>query len=293
MPELKVFVAVLFYLIFVSALFTAIINDKEGTQLQTSVTLGETDYTKSNIQDYTHNDTFFSENLISNGLIFSGTWTYNENVGIVLSGTPWWGIATLTINYLVPINHIYTVTYYINNSVHQPFSILPLYEGDDNRLDVYLDTEGYHFRAIRGLGLYAPEIIQNVYDSSLMTRDNFTLTTVIDKNTNTFKFYDNDILLITATNEDLWDFPDNDNQEKYYAGVQSNTLGFTLEKILTKISNVYIPESTDIGTFFTTFFSIMFWTVDETYLPLALNIIIVKFPLILVAIFGFMVIWRS
>lgn len=287
MPDLKVFTLVLFYLLFVSGLFAYIINDKEQAQIQDSLTVDLSTGTIQNIQDYTINNSYFSDNLITNGFITAGTWIRFEDVGLVLTKTGIFGTGALTIKNIVPLNGVYDVTYYINNSVHQPFSIFPQYVESSDMVEIYMDSIGYH-QPKYWFGLPLP-LGDNYFlsDTTIMQKDELILRSIFDVNSKTLKIYNNQTEIFEI--KEGLSLPLS-IATKYYAGVSSNTEEFTLTKIYAKVSNTPISTTVDIFSFIDTLFKLIFWSVDEVYLPLPINILIIKFPLFLVIVFGVMII---
>jgi hypothetical protein len=287
MPDLRVFTLVLFYLLFVSGLFAYIINDKESAQIQNSLTVDLNTGNIASIQDYSVNDSYYSENLISNGFITAGTWVRSEDVGLILTKTGLIGTGALTIKNIVPVNGIYDVTYVINNSVHQPFSIFPQYVESSDMIEIYLDSSGYH-QPKYWFGLPFP-LGDNFFlsDTTLMSYDEIVLRSIFNTNTKTLKIYNNQTELFEI--KDGLSVPLS-IATKYYAGVSSNTEEFTLVKIYSRVSNTPISTSVDIFSFIETLFKLLFWSVDEIYMPLPLNILIIKFPLFLLIVFGVMIV---
>jgi hypothetical protein len=287
MPELKVFTVVFFYLLFMSSYFAYIINDKENAELS-GISLGDTVLT-TNYQDYTINGSYFSGNLLTEGFIKSGMWEQVEDIGIVLQ-TDTIEISDLVIKNILPTKGEYDVIYYINNSIHQPFSIFPQYSNNEYIIEVYFDSSGYHipqYYSLFGVSIpYGDKFF--LADTNLMNEDSFKLESKFNTNSKNLIILKNDIEIINLNGLGY-----DSSSNVYYAGVSSHTKGFTLEKINAKIQSVSISESNGLGytiNYIYTMLSILFWSVDEIYLPLALNILIIKFPLAIATIFFIMII---
>lgn len=86
---------------------------------------------------------------------------------------------------------------------------------------------------------------------------------------------DNQICHITIT-----DFDENSEIQHYGGGIISDNLIITY----VKTNVVYVPEDATDGNFFVIMAQIIAWNVDEIYLPLTLNILFIKIPLIILGL---------
>lgn len=198
------------------------------------------------------------------------TWSYVPNIGRVLdAGLGNGGILLSNVN---AINDVYSSSYSINNSVQSDYQIVVRYSSAiGNDVFVNVKSDGFHI----------PNPIFGVYDDSFYPYPNANQETKVNIKTEfneklgTLIFYFNGEKIFERTNIQNGYLP-SVFATKYYAGVFSETEGFTLESI-----NVFgFTNSTDafaqFSAFFATLIKIIAWNVDTAYLPLELNLMFIK-----------------
>lgn len=288
--NLGYFALILFYLLFVSTYFAIIINDKEGTSNNIGISLPYT-YETSSYQDYTSNNSYFNENLIAYGFSDTAYWEKTDLGFKLIQDT--FSKSVLLLKNIVPDDGIYDVTYFINNTPLEPFSIYPQHSNDNKRIEIYIDSSGYHI--LDYLTLFNVYFIPtgDLYfyeDSSLMTTELIQLRTLFDTKTGTLSLYKGDEGILVFSQSE---FEFSNDVNTYYAGISSQSEGIKLEKVYGKMQS-YNPDS-DRGITYAlnyvfSMLQILFWVVDEMYLPLVINVLVVKFPLVMAIIFFIMII---
>lgn len=292
-----VFVMVFFYLIFASSLVSYIATEKDKQNIQT-FDLGITQSTIVNSQDFTSDKTYFTNNVN-----IYGNWTQIPTIGLELVSLDTLYAANIVVeDNIMPDNGIYDVTYHINNSVHQPYAICIRFSkatgvlASDN-LILTVDSMGYHLphqfnTAIGNLLNVFFGNFWDYYDSNIMLEDYPTIRTVYDETNGILTIYHNDTQI--AIIKDVWGkLPVlSALNTYYYAGVASNTVGFAWVQIDAKASSTKVSDSgLDYAlNFLSSIFKVLFWTIDEQYLPLVpWNLILIKFPLTVLFVIGLVI----
>lgn len=234
-----------------------------------------------------------SEQNFATGQYNKSTWNMvgsrefevQENIGVVLilnDPIHTWSWLYLA-NQVKDSNGYITNTYYINNSVHGPYVIPLRYTGSSDQNEIRIDSDGFHIPnyVIPSLGFNNPVPLGDLYFypyANAKDIDYPTIKTVYNDDIPSVTFYFNNEELFTT-----YDLKTDGNWfnlfPRYYAGVASNTLGFTLVAFNTE-NSIQLSDDTSlinmVLNFITTMLQIIVWTIPENILPLVLNIILIK-----------------
>lgn len=228
----------------------------------------------SGIQDYTTN-TISDDNNYETGF---GDFQYQPGVGRVLVsalGEQW-----LLLGRVSPKNNVYTVNYRINNSVQADYAIAVRYIGS-NPFDivVHVRDDGFHIH-----NEAIPFLEWNFYPhagASKVTKP--VIKTIFTEKPNeqgVLQFYFDNQLIFTKSDITYPSFFGliGSSARWYFAGVGSETVGFTVESIQVPGFRTY--ESSDIlgqiATFIEVLARIILWNVNPAFLPWELNLIFIK-----------------
>lgn len=290
--------AIIAYLLFVSSVFSIVI---EGKELQEIDNLADRfnlpDVDSRSTLDFTLLNSNFS-NILDKSTWSLGTWRYQPPVGLIAEA---YSSAVLVDDIIPDLNspHNFTVTYYINNSVHGDFSLYPRYT--KTFLIKNWDTIELCFDDNM---IYIPnQILPILHDyeyayNGITSKDTLKVTTIFHEKTRIqnylgevedysyVKVYINDIYVFTTpalTQLTTFSYP-------YYAGVDTQIPDFTISKIDCNVrvgqtetqSGSILMEffgfSGKITEFLKTMFTLLVWNVDEKYLPWELNVLFIKLP---------------
>ena len=217
-------------------------------------------------------------------------WTYYNNVGMVLTALGAYRNWFLIDNIQMSEGNTYTNYYYINNSVEQDYSIALRYtDGYDSNI-IQVKSDGFHlpYYGLYGIGqLGDNDFIP--YANANKVRDVYITTKYTDGKQNCeflqacqkiqepyLEFTFNGNTFITRK----LNYPDNplDYANVYYAGVQSDTLGFTFESFKTNNAIVETNEEgtvDNILTFLETMLRIVSWSLPPSVMPTQLQTILI------------------
>jgi hypothetical protein len=216
--------------------------------------------------------------------VSSATWTYIEKVGYVLTGHSMGGENYF---YIMNINPDSTKTitnnYKINNSPLNDYSIVIKGNSGISNNEIIVRSDGFHIPTYFITGSYFGERdfipypnankLQNVLIQTIYHEKSFGGT---EDSTLTFKFNGN-TYQTTMNKDDTFLFF---GGTQFYGGVNSKSLGFTLEYFKTGNTISGTGEQKDalsmIADFIQTVLLILFWNLPESVLPLTLNILLIK-----------------
>lgn len=228
----------------------------------------------SGFQDFTTNNVTDNVNYVDANSHF----TYVPNVGRVLTDSPpslWGGM------YLAHVSDnagVYTVSYVINNSVKEDYSVFVRMNAVLLPYNIRVDITDTGFRIPNGIvdvitDSYYPYPTPNQVEKA-------KIKTVYDSNAGTLEFYFNDKLAFTKRG--ISAIPSIlENGATFYAGVASQTLGFTVESI--NVGSFNFGNTSLIGqlsSFVDVLMKIILWNVNPQFLPTELNIIFIKTQLV-------------
>lgn len=224
-------------------------------------------------------------------------WTYQDGIGRVLTSKRGFATGKLFIDKVKPdSNGIITNYYHINNSVHSFYSIILKRVPTDLtgvNVELYFNTWGINLAQYlidiqwhNTVKVFYPDI-QNVDYADIKTVYSiYEGKCDITFNGQTYTITDIPIPsnLDNTVNEGFFG--------EYFAGVSSDTYGFTLEDFNTDNTienNVSLfNQATAILTLMA---KILVWNVDSKYLPIELNLLLIKTQLsaLIIAILGFII----
>jgi hypothetical protein len=220
----------------------------------------------SPIQDYQNNSINDNVNYVSK---FGSNWIYIPNVGRVLSAD---GLSYMALKGVQQINGVYNVKYRLNNSVLSDYAIIIRYtDGDINQLTVQVKSDGYHIPSVFPL---MPDVFYFPYPNANQ-KDKVQIRTVFDNKNGKLDYYE-DGQLIFSKNDISPEIPFI-SPTHYYAGVGAIKEGFTIEMIdASSIIADAVNIVQQLSSFVDVLARIVLWNVDSQFLPLELNLILIK-----------------
>ena len=251
-----------------SSLISLVIYNKEMTEIEKiNLNLPETNIN----QNYINNS--FDESFIKNGSSYQ-RWVYINGLGYRSPPLNILGnfYDRFYLENVIPINNVYTAVYNLNNSVHSDFIIYVRYcTVPSYIIELHFDSMGIHIP--NNLLSFLLDYDYSYPNINLI--DSISIETQLNQETNKLKVLinGNEQFNINIHSNFLNIFPTK------YAGISASKEGLFIETINTRLSE---SGSFDLIDLFNLFMSIIFWNVDEKYLPLILNIILIKTQLIAV-----------
>ena len=230
----------------------------------------------SNVQDFKTNAINVSTLKSNSGAV----WSYQEGVGRVLTSKPVTVTSFLWIDNIRPANGVVKNTYYINNSVknifglHPDYGITIRYTGSYDEVDVYVQGDGLlmpNFGAIRlpvGTRDFKPVANLNQVENAVIVTEYNQ-----DKNTLVFTFngvpyYFNNC----APDQNFYGL-----FGRYYGGVISEELGFTVERFETINSVTKDVNTLDVlSSLLPTMFKIVTWGLPSYIMPIELQFLMIR-----------------
>lgn len=219
----------------------------------------------------------YKTNIISDNVNYmsknSGSWVFVSGVGRVLTGT---GGSFGLLNPIIlldgasPVNDEYVIRYAINNSVQSDYGIIVRWSKNPSDVIIYVKSDGFHIpnTLTGGEKAFFP-----YPDANQVTKVN--IRTEFNEKQGTLKFYFNENLAFIYSNipqQIVIPFT-----VTHYAGVLSNTDYFTLESI--DIGAIDLSDSNimkSVSSFIIVLARIIVWNVDSAYLPIELNLLLIK-----------------
>jgi hypothetical protein len=262
-------IGLLFSLTFSSILISFLLLQAYGYQVtgnQAPISLPDNGVI-SPIQNYQTNEINDNINYVSK---FGSTWKYISGVGkmLLLDGKSY-----MALKGVQPANDVYTVIYKINNSVKADYGIVLRYTDQDmNQMVVEVKQDGYHIPAYLLL-----ETQDHYFYPKLNANQNErpTIKTVWNDKTGDLQYYEDNLLVFHATN--LPSEMPFISATHYYAGVSSSTSGFAVESI---DASSIVAGATNIvqqlGAFLDVMAKVVLWNVNSQFLPLELNLLLIK-----------------
>jgi len=250
-----------------SLLISFVIADKESIEIEKiNINLPE----KVTNQSYETGN--FESSYVKNGSY--AKWNYIEGLGYRSPIPSIIGSVNdrFYLENVIPTNNIYTATYNLNNSVHADFIIFVRVCS----LDLYNIKLEFDSNGIRIPNNILPLLTD--YESSypnINLLDNIIIMTQLNQGLNKLKVFVNGIeqFNIPIHSNFLNIFPTR------YAGISASKEGLFIKSIDTPLSE---SRPFDTGDLLSLFLSIIFYTIDEKYLPLILNVILIKTQVIAV-----------
>lgn len=226
----------------------------------------------ASFQDFTSNQINQSNIDVSS----YGIWSYQEGVGRVLLQKSTSGWSYLLINNIQKDSRgIITNRYHINNSVKQDYTIVLRYTGGSDQNEITITDDGIRFplylaNVVIGSNLIVPYPDMNKIENVDITTayDDAERSVVITFNGATY-----------GINEMNIDVNPLNMFGRYYGGIASDTIGFTVEDFRSDNSIEYNPEQGVLrlfGAFLVIAFKLIFWNIDSAYLPIELNFLLIK-----------------
>jgi len=270
---IKFIAGILLYLLIISTFFGFVISEAMNEDFNTI----NMDIYSGDVVDFS-GETDFSK-LIDASIINSQQWNIVDNK-LIFDGIYAGSINERPIFFkgIQPDNEgNYEVKYYFNNSENLKFELWitdgGIYDSDayilfydGNNLKMYYPyihtTVGVYFRT----EIFSePKILSGIH----------TLTTKVNPNEQTLKIYIDSSLFQSVPIEIKDSYP-------HYGGIMITETGtFTLTRIE---STILITDATDNSNFLSLIANLVLWSVPEKYMPLIFNIILIKFPLMLLTI---------
>lgn len=270
---LRFITGILLYLIVISTFFGFVVSEAIGEDLEGI----NTEIYAGDIVDFSGNTDFTA--LIDASIINSQQWIITDNQlifnGIYMGSTNERPIFFKGIQ--ENIDNEYEVKYYLNNSEDLTFELWVTDGGilDSDAYILYYDGSNLKMynpfaHSIVG-GYFKTEMFNNIVSLSGI----HTITTNINQEEQTLKIYIDGSLLQEIPTEIKDSYP-------HYGGIIITETGtFTLTKIE---STIFITDNTDNSNFLTLIGNLVLWSVPEKYMPLLFNIILIKFPLLILTI---------
>jgi hypothetical protein len=274
--------------LFLSSIFISFfLVNMYGVNYQNGITLpNQGDILYSSSQDF-KNGIYNLSTLSKTGYT---SWVYNANVGMVLSGLGAYRNWFLIDNLQKSEGNTYVNYYYINNSVENDYSIALRYtDGYDSNV-LQVKSDGFHIPYYGFLGLAQSQDLDFIpYPNANKVHEVFITTKYTDGKQNCeflqacqhiqepyLEFTFNGNTFITRK----LNYPDNplDYSDVYYAGVQSDIIGFTIESFKTDNAIVNTNESgilDNIVTFLGTMLKIVSWSLPSSVMPLGLQVVLI------------------
>jgi hypothetical protein len=290
--DLALFASAAFVLIFASMFATYAIESTYGVTIN-SPDFGFQHNSVSSAQDFTNSTSYNSNNVITSGIfVSSGNWKQIDNTGYELMENYYLSQPELLIDNVISDNGVYDITYYIYNPTHKAFWLYPRYTEPSNMIELRFDSDGIHIPDyITYIGLALDDHFYYA-DPNVLNYDSQKIETILDTNANTLTVYQNDILEFT-TDKGIKDSGVS-IQSYYFAGVASQTQGFTLQKI----TGVFAQYSTGASTgdaafkdtswlgYALTLLKIVTYNIPGAYFPWWANMVCIDFPALICFVFG-------
>lgn len=270
---IKLVVGIILYLLIVSTFFGVVISGA----LNEEFSLINADIYSGDIVDFS-GDTDF-EKIIDSSVVSSQEWHILNGIlvfdGISYGATDY---DKLFFKGIIPNDeNNYKVKYYLNNSEDLSFEIWVTDGG-------ILDSDAYIlYYSDSNLRMYNPYIHSfagqflktEMFSQLVSLSGENTLTTELCTEEQRIKIYINDVLIQDIPTEIKSSYP-------HYGGIIITETG---EFSITRIeSTIQISEATDNANFLSLVASLVLWSVPEKYMPLIFNIILIKFPLLILTI---------
>ena len=270
---IKFVAGIILYLLIISTFFGFVVSEAMNEDLPGL----NTEIYSGDIVDFSGNTDF--EKLIDASVINSQQWIITDNIliyGGIYSGSA--NERPIFFKGIKPtIDNIYEVKYFLNNSEDLPFEIW-ITEGGLFDSDAYI-----LYYSGSTLTMYNPYIHTFVgeylktemFSQTISLSGENTITTKIDYDNQNLKIYINDNLIQDIPTEIKSSY-------NHYGGIIITETGnFSITRIE---STVLITDATDNTNFLSLVASLVLWSVPEKYMPLIFNIILIKFPLLLLTI---------
>lgn len=223
------------------------------------------------LQDYKSNDIVDSNYYNDNRYPLS-KWVWIPDVGRVLTGSGGTEYKLL-LNFVGEENGVRTVNYVINNSVKQDYSVVVReWTGSSfYNMNIHVHSDGFHL----------PDGILGITDTIYVPFPNANqiehvkIKTEFNQKKGEVKFYFNDKLMFT---KDGYPVPIVGIDYGHYAGVASQTDGFTVESINVGVFATLDQASVleQLGAFINVLLQVVVWNVNSKFLPLELNLLFIK-----------------
>ena len=211
-------------------------------------------------------------------------WSYVNGSGLMLINTGGDGNYFLINNIILPENKIIVNKYEINNSVQQDYSVIIRYTGSQDNLILLVSSEGFRFPRYSII----PGIIEGEWEFIPYKDANkipyVSLITEFHEgdlyHTGYIKFSFNGKTFTTSR-----PMPEDLNLygifSRYYGGIGSNTIGFIFKyfetsSIISGSGNSSLSSLDMVSSLIKTTFVIIAWNVPIEYLPLELNLLLIK-----------------
>lgn len=272
MEKEGIFVGLLLSLVISSFLVSATITDKEH------VNLSYIDVDMSGLKISRINFTTTCSNESSYYEFPDEKWNCIDNVGL---SSPM-GENRLYFTNVIPFSNVYTIKYLINNTNHDPFAIYVRRSdpfGEDN---IRVEFEQDKVRIRNNVNIMMSDI--EVSYPGLLSATYFNITSTFDESTDMLDLIVNDVTVLSYyhCNDKL---PVIQFISKYqYGGLVAYNEGLVLMNINADITNK--PPSDFVPNVLALMVGVIFYTVDEVYLPLWANLLFIKTQLIGIFVSG-------
>jgi uncharacterized membrane protein YhdT len=289
MADIKLLLILVFYLVLASTITVLVVQDKEGIDLSTSSAMSHIKFELSDIRE-TNIINFSDEDMELTGYTaINPSWEITSNGIEKVSDTSFGDEISVILTYTnLNGNNEYINTYFINNVPKEEFSIYLRRPNDYHYLStvkVSFKPDGIHYENPIPL---MPDVAYT--SGNYLNNPNLRITTVLnDIDTIRYmKVYINDTLVMQS-----YDIPDSEGifgSSSYYGGIGDAGIGFILQKVIGDYSsgNEQTAAAYTGLSFITLLFKLLLFNVPETVngetiLPMWLNVIMIKVPLLAIA----------
>ena len=205
-------------------------------------------------------------NIVNNQLVFNGTYADSANERPIF-------FKGIQLNE----DNEYKIKYYFNNSDDLTFEIW-ITDGGLFDSDAYiLVYDGSNLKLYNPYThTFAGEFLKTeMFSTPISLSGEHTITTVLNPSTQILEIY-----IDSALNQQIP--TEIKNYYPHYGGIIITETGeFSISRIE---SSIFITENTDNSNFITLIGNLLLWSVPEKYMPLIFNIILIKFPLLILTI---------
>lgn len=285
---IAIFLGLLFYLVLASGVISWTIYQKDQVQISEFNPAYSDIRLLNTSQIFTNSATYNDENMAYS----SDNWEFRDGIGIYRKTGGTLSTHPIVWKNIIPIQGNYTNTYVINNSVHGEFTIWLRYTGS------YISSSDTIYVRFDDTGIHIPAHILDLETgdfkfypiTGLLTRDNITVKTVFNNDLGTASIYVDGIKMFDTSG--LWKLSILSVEDLYYGAIESQTEGFALNTLHTTMSVTDISYGIldSLIKFVQTFFTVLVWNVDESYLPWIWNILLIKIELLALLVFFFMMV---
>lgn len=270
---LRFIAGIILYLILISTFFGFIVTESQNEEFKSL----NIEMYSGDVVDFSSQTNF--EKLIDSNYINSQSWNIEDNTLIFdgIYSSAYFNKPIFFKGIQKNSDNEYNVKYHFNNSEDLTFQIW-LSDGGILESDAYILI--YDKTTLKMYNPYYHSTIGSFLKTEMFSipmslSGEHIITTIINPTTQTLKIYVDSNLIQEIPTEIKESYP-------HYGGILITETGtFTLTKIE---STIRILESIDNMNFLSLIANLLLWSVPEKYMPLMFNIILIKFPLLILSI---------